>query len=72
MELEIIQKAYGEYWDTVKNEVDENDWAYNNNLPHLIDCYFGGNIGKEIDFEKSYEGPWKGCRWRLKELSDLL
>ena len=65
-----FQSAYGEYWETVKDVVDEKGWAYNNELPHMIDGYFEMNTGKSIEYQKHYEGEWRGCRWRPKELSD--
>jgi hypothetical protein len=68
----IIEAAYADYWNHVKDSVDEQGWAYNNELPHLIDYYFDRNTGKEIDFEKHYEGKWRGVRWRPKELAELL
>ena len=36
----------------------------------MIDGYFEMNTGKDIEYEKSYEGRWRGCRWRPKELSE--
>ena len=64
-----FQNAYGSYWDIVKDSVDDEGWVYNNELPHIIDAYFEFNTGKPIEFQKHYEGEWRGCRWRPKELS---
>jgi hypothetical protein len=70
-DIEQIEKAYDSYWDFVKNSVDEQGWAYSKDLPHILDYYFEANTGKAIDFEKSYEGEWRGSRWRPKELKYL-
>lgn len=68
---EQIEKAYGTYWTIVKDAVDEKGWAYNNSLPHMIDGYYEFNTGNAIDYEKWYEGEWRGCRWRPKQLNHL-
>lgn len=71
-----FEKAYSDpngkfnYWDIVKDIIDEDGWVYSNNSPHILDAYFSNNTGKEIEFQKSYEGEWKGSRWRPKELSE--
>lgn len=67
----IIQTAYAQYWDMVKDVVDEKGWSYNNELPHMIHGYFEHNTGKSIEYQKHYKGTWRGCRWRPKELSFL-
>lgn len=64
-----FQSAYGEYWDTVRHSVDAEGWVYSKELPHILDFYFEANTGKPIDFQKSYDGEYKGSRWRPKELS---
>lgn len=68
MTQEEIKEAYVQYWDTVKNFVDENGWVYSKESPHILDYYFEVNTGKSIEFQKSYEGKWRGTRWRPKEL----
>lgn len=65
-----FSEAYGVYWDKVKHVVDENGWAYNNELPHMIDAYYEHNTGNPIEYQKHYEGTWRGCRWRPKMLSE--
>jgi hypothetical protein len=75
MDKTVIQAAYMQYWDIVKDKVDEEGWVYTKNLPHLTDFYFEESTGKPIEFQKSF-GPsgsnphWmtKGSRWRPKEL----
>ncbi len=68
---ELIESSYKNYWDKVKHAVDENGWAYNNELPHMIDGYFEMNTNEPIQYQKNYEGVWRGCRWRPKTLSHL-
>ena len=71
-----LQLAYAEYWNTVKDIIDEEGWVYTKEAPHMLDAYFEANTGKPIEFQKSF-GPsgdnphWltKGSRWRPKELS---
>ena len=71
-----FQLAYAEYWNTVKDIIDEEGWVYTKEAPHMLDAYFEANTGKPIEFQKSF-GPsgdnphWltKGSRWRPKELS---
>lgn len=71
-----FEKAYSDpngkfnYWDIVKDIIDEDGWVYSKNSPHILDYYFSQNTGKEIEFQKSYDGEWKGTRWRPKELSE--
>jgi len=69
MNIERFKLAYDVYWEMVKNSVDEDGWAYNNELPFMVDGYFEFNTGKSIEYQKYYEGEWRGCRWRPKELS---
>ena len=71
-----FQSAYAEYWNTVKDIIDEEGWVYTKEATHMLDAYFEANTGKSIEFQKSF-GPsgnnphWltKGSRWRPKELS---
>lgn len=65
-----IKDAYGQYWEYVEKNVDSKGWVYSKEVPHLLDTYFEANTGKPIDFQKNYEGEWRGYRWRPKELSD--
>lgn len=71
-----FEKAYSDpngkfdYWNIVKDIIDEDGWVYSKNSPHILDYYFSNNTGKEIEFQKSYEGEWRGSRWRPKELSE--
>lgn len=71
-----IKKAYGVYWDNVKDSVDEDGWVYTKDVINMLDAYFEHNTGKQIEFQKSFgksgDNPyWKtrGSRWRPEELS---
>ena len=71
-----FQLAYAEYWDMVKDIIDEEGWVYTKEAPHMLDAYFEGNTGKPIEFQKSFgksgDNPhWltRGSRWRPSELS---
>lgn len=68
-ENDIYKQSYDQYWDIVKDSVDKDGWTYSKEVPHLTDYYFEGNTGKKIEFEKSYDGEWRGYRWRPIELS---
>jgi|AntRauTorcE11897_2_1112592.scaffolds.fasta_scaffold00596_17 hypothetical protein len=59
-----------QYWDKVKDIVDEDGWVYSTESPHILDAYFEYNTGKKIEFQKSYDGEWKGSRWRPKSISE--
>lgn len=72
-----FQSAYGQYWDMVKDFIDDEGWVYTKEVPYMLDAYFEGNTGKPIEFQKSFgasgDNPYwltKGSRWRPKELSD--
>ena len=72
----IFQSAYAEYWDMVKDIIDEEGWVYTKEASHLLDTYFEANTGKPIEFQKSFgksgDNPhWltRGSRWRPIELS---
>jgi hypothetical protein len=74
--MEKFKNAYSEYWDIVKNIIDEEGWVYTKEAPHMLDAYFENNTEKKIEFQKSFgksgENPhWltKGSRWRPIELS---
>ena len=71
-----FQLAYAQYWDMVKDIIDEEGWVYTKEAPHMLDAYFEGNTGKPIEFQKSFgksgDNPhWltRGSRWRPSELS---
>jgi hypothetical protein len=67
-----IELAYSQYWDLVKDHVDELGWVYTKDVPHMLDAYFEANTGKKIEFQKSHNNPhWleRGSRWRPIELS---
>lgn len=73
-----IEASYGQYWQYVKDVVDEKGWVYTKDVPHMLDAYFQSNTKKEIEFQKSQpfdknpDNPLrKGSRWRPKELSNL-
>lgn len=74
--MEKFKIAYAQYWETVKDVIDEEGWVYTKEVPHLLDAYFELNTGKSIEFQKSFgksgENPnWltRGSRWRPIELS---
>lgn len=76
---EVIEKAYGEYWDSVKDSLDEDGWVYTKEVSNMLDAYFENNTGQEIEFQKSFgrsgDNPnWttRGSRWRPKSISDFL
>ena len=71
-----FQSAYAQYWDMVKDIIDEEGWVYTKEAPHMLDAYFESNTGKPIEFQKSFgksgNNPhWltRGSRWRPLELS---
>ena len=71
-----FQSAYAQYWDMVKDIIDEEGWVYTKEAPHMLDAYFESNTGKSVEFQKSFgksgDNPhWltKGSRWRPSELS---
>lgn len=68
-EPNIFESHYLQYWEYVKDHVDEDGWVYGNDIPYLLDAYFEANTDQPIDFEKSYEGKWRGPRWRPKSIS---
>ena len=72
-----FESVYGQYWEMVKDVVDENGWVYTKEVSNMLDAYFESNTGKPIEFQKSFgasgNNPYwltKGSRWRPKELSD--
>jgi hypothetical protein len=67
-----FQSAYAQYWDMVKDIIDEEGWVYTKDAPNMLDAYFEHNTGKPIEYQKSGDNPhWltKGSRWRPKELT---
>ena len=66
----LIKTLYEQYWPYVEKSVDDAGWTYAKEVPYLLDTYFEANTGKPIEIQKSYEGEWRGYRWRPKELSD--
>ena len=71
-----FQSAYAQYWDMVKDKIDEEGWVYTKEVPYMLDAYFESNTGKSIEFQKSFgksgDNPhWttRGSRWRPLELS---
>lgn len=69
-----FSEHYRQYWDYVKNSVDEEGWTYSKEVPHILDSYFESNTKKEIDFEyttrdKIHRGIY---RWRPKSITQLL
>lgn len=69
MTLEEIRPHYLDYWDLVKEVVDENGWVYSKDVTHALDAYFESNTGRDIYFEKHYDKvPWNGYRWKPRTL----
>ena len=73
----LFKDAYCDYWDKVKDFVDEEGWVYTKEIPNMLDAYFEHNTGNPIEFQKSFgasgDNPhWltKGSRWRPKVLSN--
>lgn len=76
--IELFKSAYEQYWDKVKDIVDEEGWVYTKEASHMLDAYFEHNTNKQIEFQKSFgasgDNPhWfaRGSRWRPKELNVL-
>jgi hypothetical protein len=76
MENQRFKETYAQYWEMVKDIIDEEGWVYTKEAPHMLDAYFEHNTGKPIEFQKSFgksgENPYwrtKGSRWRPLELS---
>ena len=65
---EKFEKHFLQYWDYVKNVVDNDGWVYSKEVPHLLDYYFEVNTGKDIEFQKYYDGT--GSRWRPKSIKE--
>ena len=78
-----FKKAYSDpngkfdYWDIVKDIIDEEGWVYTKEAPNMLDYYFEQNTGKSIEFQKSFgksgDNPYwltRGSRWRPEELSE--
>lgn len=68
MSKEDFAPHFRQYWDYVKDVIDDIGWIYSNDMPHLLDYYFEVNTGQEIEFQKSYDGEWRGPRWRPKSI----
>jgi hypothetical protein len=49
-----FQSAYAQYWDMVKDIVDEDGWVYTKEVPNMLDAYFESNTNKPIEFQKSF------------------
>lgn len=65
-----FKKDKFDYWDYVKDVIDDDGWIYSKEVPYLLDAYFESNTGEKIEFQKmyKYEGKWRGYRWRPKSL----
>jgi len=62
-----------QYWEHVKDVVDENGWVYSKDVIYLLDSYFEHNTDQEILFEKHYDDkPWNGYRWKPKSILNVL
>lgn len=72
MTKQEIEPHYLQYWDLVKDVVDEDGWVYSKQVTHLLDAYFEYNTGQDIEFQKSYDGEWCGSRWRPVSIKKLL
>lgn len=77
--IEIFKECYAQYWETVKDFIDEDGWVYTKEVNHMLDFYFENNTGTPIEFQKSFgasgDNPhWltRGSRWRPKILKEKL
>lgn len=70
MEKEKFKSHFLQYWEYVENVIDDDGWVYSKEVPYLLDAYFESNTNKEIEFEKSYDGEWRGYRWRPKTIKE--
>jgi hypothetical protein len=61
---EVIRKAYGEYWETYKDLVDENGWFYNR--------FTGNDVpNKQLDFRTEKDDKQRPFRFRIKGLQGI-
>lgn len=70
MATKDFSEHYGEYWQYVKDSIDSQGWAYSNQVPHMLDFYFEANTKKPIEVQRSYEGEYRGMRWRPKSITE--
>ena len=49
-----FQEAYAQYWDVVKDIVDEEGWVYTKEISNMLDAYFENNTSKRINFQKNF------------------
>ncbi len=70
-----MEEHFKQYWEYVKDVVDENGWVHSKDVTHLLDFYFETNTNIKIEFEKRYDGEnvwsdkencfvYRGYRWR--------
>lgn len=64
-----MEEHFKQYWDYVKDVVDENGWVHSKDVTYLLDAYFEANTNIKIQFEKHYDGDvtesgYRGYRWR--------
>lgn len=68
--FEEYKEDYCQYWGYVNEKIDKDGWVYSKEVPHLLDAYYEQNTGREIEFQKTYEGEWRGYRWRPKSITN--
>jgi hypothetical protein len=61
-----FQLAYGQYWDMVKDFIDEDGWVYIKEVPNMLDFYFENNTGKPIEFQRSFGKSGNNPHWETK------
>lgn len=71
IEKHKYKEHYKEFWDEVKQSIDEEGWVYTKEVKYLLDAIYENNTGIEIEFQKSFgksgNNPnWetRGSRWR--------
>jgi len=65
---EAIEKAYGEYWDKVKDYIDENGFVESEHFPHgKIDADFGVYYGELASDFYIRPKSLKGIEYNIKQ-----
>jgi len=65
---EVIENAYGKYWDSVKDSVDEDGWVYTKEVSNMLDAYFENNTSQEIEFQKSFGRSGDNPNWTTRAI----
>lgn len=67
---EAIKKAYGEFWETVKDHVDENGWINCKDIDYFKDCGFMRDQVHYIDNGREWDN-FKIIFWRIPSLQGI-